>query len=620
VCGSGLVDGGASAQLCVATCAPGAGCPHGFTCDTTTSPPRCTADHGFCCLDNDGDQFGVGQSCLGPDCNDHDSAIYPGHVEICDGKDNNCNGLVDEGYLCPAESCAEVMSTGTYAATPLSMCVKGQCSTPLAAPCGPYTCQPVPSPIPGTICRTACMGADDASCIDSAFCDGAACVTRLPSGSACTRDHMCASNHCQNGFCCAAGDCCSVGADCPSHYTNPPSCDTPLQSCQGHRVDAVCGTDKTCNSGVVADDTACTSAININCGSFPTQSCNGTAMQTPLACPTSCSNDTQCAPTAYCVVSSGICVGRVPDGDHCTADDQCAQGHFCHNNFCCSSATQSCCNVATDCPAAYAAAPVCDAPVTSCAGHRMDKTCTANVCGSTRVTDDSGCTSADQLGCYPYVPQTCNGQASQGTLACVNYCFADSDCVQPTNHCYYWNPYFGDCEAWHETGTACDNPRQCRSGYCVANICCSTPCNSTTCDTCGGGNCNPFQDSYEGADYCPGIQINNNPNQTLTAYISNGSDIDDWFFFWADDNHFDFCQGSIDLSFTPPAGVSLSVRLWKWHTSCGDLELMQQGSSSFNWGENCGFSSDSAWYLVQIHGTGGYSCTSPYSINIHAHI
>jgi hypothetical protein len=37
------------------------------------------------------------QSIPNTDCNDNDPTINPGHPEICDGKDNNCNGLIDEG-------------------------------------------------------------------------------------------------------------------------------------------------------------------------------------------------------------------------------------------------------------------------------------------------------------------------------------------------------------------------------------------------------------------------------------------------------------------------------------------------------------------------------------------
>ena len=55
------------------------------------------------CTDADGDGFwrAGGSSCpAGPyaDCDDGDATRFPGNPELCDGKDNNCNGVVDEGF------------------------------------------------------------------------------------------------------------------------------------------------------------------------------------------------------------------------------------------------------------------------------------------------------------------------------------------------------------------------------------------------------------------------------------------------------------------------------------------------------------------------------------------
>jgi DNA-binding beta-propeller fold protein YncE len=50
------------------------------------------------CVDADGDGVKAGDACDPPvDCNDADKAVKPGAAEICDMKDNDCDGLINEG-------------------------------------------------------------------------------------------------------------------------------------------------------------------------------------------------------------------------------------------------------------------------------------------------------------------------------------------------------------------------------------------------------------------------------------------------------------------------------------------------------------------------------------------
>jgi hypothetical protein len=71
-------------------------------CEDTTvccPDPVCTG-HPACCDDGDGDLYDD-WTCGGTDCNDANAAINPGATEICDGVDNNCDTLVDNGLTAP---------------------------------------------------------------------------------------------------------------------------------------------------------------------------------------------------------------------------------------------------------------------------------------------------------------------------------------------------------------------------------------------------------------------------------------------------------------------------------------------------------------------------------------
>ncbi len=65
----------------------------------TSDRIRSISDGGVAaCTDGDGDGYGTGDTCAGPDCDDGNANIHPGAPEKCNGVDDNCDGVADEGF------------------------------------------------------------------------------------------------------------------------------------------------------------------------------------------------------------------------------------------------------------------------------------------------------------------------------------------------------------------------------------------------------------------------------------------------------------------------------------------------------------------------------------------
>ncbi len=141
-CYTGKCEGWPTGKMSISHCA---GCPTGKGCETRFRSDfykfewRC-----YSCVDinYDGDSYNSYGSCNNAtDCNDNDATIHPDAEEVCgDGKDNNCDGKVDEA--CEPSPCAGLIG------------VDGKC---LPAPPAEDERETPPAE-----CRTASLGLPDA--------------------------------------------------------------------------------------------------------------------------------------------------------------------------------------------------------------------------------------------------------------------------------------------------------------------------------------------------------------------------------------------------------------------------------------------------------------------------
>ncbi len=111
-CGSDDDCGGAGdlcleigrAAYCGVACSEERPCEQGYECIELEDARgvvfahQCVPESGSCqpCEDGDGDGYGVGGDCLGPDCDDGRQGVHPGAQELCNRRDDDCDLEVDE--------------------------------------------------------------------------------------------------------------------------------------------------------------------------------------------------------------------------------------------------------------------------------------------------------------------------------------------------------------------------------------------------------------------------------------------------------------------------------------------------------------------------------------------
>jgi eight-cysteine-cluster-containing protein len=165
-------------------------------------PPQfgeCVPDS-HCCEDKDGDYF-----CVQVDCDDLDPTVNLLAPEVCDGRDNDCDGVVDEGCQQP-DRCTED-----------SQCGPGQyCQIEYCPDCEGCPCYGICRPIVSPECLT------DADCPDGFYCAVTPYYREDGQMACCPPNALCGPSipPCGGGVCLPVENpmACVSDEDCPKGY------------------------------------------------------------------------------------------------------------------------------------------------------------------------------------------------------------------------------------------------------------------------------------------------------------------------------------------------------------------------------------------------------------------